>query len=349
MKQIYFIGSMGKGGAERVISLLANNQSRLGNDVIICTLLNNEVEYKLEQNIKVLYLNNGKSRKQNLLFWIRNIRNLVRNEKPDYVVSFIGRINILVLLSLIFLKKRIIISERNNPQKDGRSRFINLATRVLYPLAFKIVFQTDDVRKMFSKKIQKKSVVIANPIIKGLPTSQERNNKIVVVGRLEKQKNHILLIEAFSNVMKKFNDLTLHIYGDGTEFKHLSIYIDRHTLRNKIFLHGKQDDVHNQIKNAKLFIIPSRYEGLSNALMEAMYMGIPVIGSNVIGIKNLIEDGIDGLLFEDDDLEDLIEKITFSLLHYEQHLSMANNARIRMLEYNEDKIMKKWQDIFTRC
>jgi len=336
---------MGKGGAERVISLISNHQALLGNEVVICTLLDSKIEYYLNENIRVIHLTRGEHRFLNILFWINNIRKIIRSQKPDYVISFIARINILVLIGALFLRTKVIISERNNPKKDGRKLLIKVATLLLYPLSNKIVFQTNDVKEMFSKRIRNKSIVIPNPIMSGLPTRNNVEEQIVSVGRLEKQKNHKILIDAFHIISKEFPLLSLHIYGSGSEFQNLSNQILSLNLNETVILHGKKDDVHNLIKNAKLFVLPSLYEGLSNALMEAMSMGIPVIGSDIIGINNLIINQYNGVIFVNNDTIDLARKITYALNNYDILLSMTDRAKNDMGKYSEVKIMQVWEEI----
>lgn len=342
MKQIYFIGSLGKGGAERVISILGNHQSDIGNEVVICTLLDKNIDYKIDKKVKIVHLVRDKSKFLNLFYWIVGIRRLVKEHKPEIVISFIARVNILVLASTFLLPTKVLVSERNNPIRDGRSPIIKSLTFMLYPKAAHIVFQTNEVKQMFTKRIQRKSSIIANPIMSDLPIRTSYDDRIVSIGRLEKQKNQVLLIRAFKNIIDKYNSVSLHFYGNGSELDNLLREIKVLELEHAVFLHGVQNEVHNEVKNAKLFILTSRYEGLSNALMEALSIGIPAIGSDVLGINNLISHGETGLLFQENNQKDLEEKIAYALENYDILQVMSNNGKNEMKKYEEAIIMETW-------
>ena len=123
MRIAFFIGHMGAGGAERVISILANDYADKGWDVDIIMLLANRVEHKLRPQIRTISLVGTSERyTKNAMSWLVRIRSYVKNEKPDRVVSFIGRINALVLTATIGMKVPVIVSERNDPKHDGRGK-----------------------------------------------------------------------------------------------------------------------------------------------------------------------------------------------------------------------------------
>lgn len=293
----FVIGGMSRGGAERVISILANHYAQHGWQVDIIMMLLNKVEYQIDDRIHIIDMT---QKTQNKIAgapqWVMYFRKYVKETNPDIIVSFVARINIVVLLATLGMNKKIIISERNDPSMDGRSQFIAFATKILYSRAKKIVFQTRRAATHFPKKLQNNSVIIPNPISVDAVVSDKPKHKIVSVGRLAKQKNHQMLIDAFAEIVKKYPEYQLWIYGEGTLRSELEAYIQELQLQDKVFLPGNIPDIHQQISDAEMFVLPSNYEGLSNALLEAMMMGIPCISTTCAGSDEYINNGYNGLL-----------------------------------------------------
>ena len=161
-----------------------------------------------------------------------------------------------------------------------------------------IIFQTKRAQNSFLNSIIKKSTVILNPIIVQTKavSPEKRNKKIVNIGRLEKQKNQRLLIEAFRIVYEKFPEYKLYIYGKGSLEPELKVLTKKIGLENAVLFPGSYMDIHYKISDAQLFVLSSDYEGLSNALMEAMMMGLPCISTECAGSDEIIKNGENGVL-----------------------------------------------------
>lgn len=341
---LFVIGSMRKAGAERVISILANHYAKKGWNVSILTLLDDSCDYKLVDTINIKYVGvKGKSRRKQLLMWLGGIRKYVKDTNPEVIVSFIARINILTLISCLGLGKKVIVSERNDPYSDGRTKFIDIGTNILYRLSNKIIFQTNWAKNYFPKYIQNKGVVIPNPIIITTKATTIRKNKIVSVGRLRKQKNHSLLIEAFSELIKKYPDYELYIYGTGDLKDELLRKINDLKISDKVFLPGVINDIHEEIKDASMFVLSSNYEGLSNALLEAMSMGIPCISTNCSGINEYIENGVNGILVPINDVQCLKEKMIELIENSDLSNLLIENAIESSKKFTKEIIIDKWE------
>ena len=296
-KIIFILGSMGKGGAERVISILSQDFANRGWQTDICMLLFNKVEYELNPTTSVHdFSNGGGSRIKRLPYWLKAIRSVVLKENPDVIVSFAARINIITMLACLGLHKKIVVSERNDPNADGRGRIVDFLTNLLYPRAAAVVFQTKRAMNYFGDRVKKRGCIIPNPITVDAYVGVTNKNKIVTVGSMKEQKNHILLIEAFSDVVRKHPELELTIYGEGTLRKKIQNRIDELGISENVFMPGVSSTVHKDISDASIFVLSSDYEGLSNALLEAMMMGIPCISTNCAGSDEYVEDGVNGLL-----------------------------------------------------
>ena len=140
-----------------------------------------------------------------------------------------------------------------------------IAVEILYPKAKKVVFQTNRVKQYFRKKICENSIIIFNPISVSILAKKVKEKKIVSAGRLSKQKNQELLIEAFSKISCRYPAYSLWIYGEGELRQQLVKQADSLGIRDKIHFPGNVPDIHEKISDAELFVLSSDYEGLSNA------------------------------------------------------------------------------------
>lgn len=348
-KILFVLGSMGRGGAERVISILSQHFAEDGWDVTIGLLLNFKVDYVLRENVKVVDLTGGGgSRILRLPKWIGGIRGLVKKENPDVIVSFAARINVIVQAACIGLKKRIIVSERNDPYMDGRSRFVDFMTSILYPKADAVVFQTKRASSYFDKLKLKNSLIISNPISVEHTAEVGNGEFIVSVGRLTKQKNQKLLIEAFSDIAGKHPNTKLVIYGEGELRSELEALIDELGLTDRVSLPGNVPNVHEMIKGASAFVLSSDYEGLSNALLEAMMMGLPCISTRCAGSDEYIADGENGLLVDIGSREQLAVAINKMLSDRDAALMMGKAAKESSKMFEKSYVVELWHNVIEK-
>ena len=346
MKHISFvIGGMTRGGAERVISILANYYAATGWKVDIVMLLNNKLEYDLNCNIKLINMTVDEENKiKSAPKWVTLFRKYIKESNPDVIVSFVARINIVVLLATLGMKIPVIISERNDPAADGRSKIIDVATKLLYRKAKVIVYQTERSKNYFKGKIRSLGVIIPNPIAITC-TAQKSKNKIVSVGRLAPQKNQRLLIDSFNEVLKKHPEYSLYIYGDGILKDQLETQIINLGLEKKVFLPGNKPDVHKEIADAKVFVLSSDYEGLSNALLEAMMMGFPCVSTECAGADEYIINGENGILVPLRDKDSMVNAINYIIENQDAALDMGEKAKESVSKCSIEFIMRKWNKI----
>lgn len=344
-KRIAFvIGGMGCGGAERVISVLANSYADSGWQVDILRLLNRQCAYKLRDNIRLIdFCNENKPRLLYLPVWIYKIRKYIKKTKPDKIVSFIARINLITLIAGLGLSRDIIISERNNPKKGGRSFIVKLATYLLYPLAKKIIFQTKAAQDCFPAHIRKKSVIIPNPVKVQVYAAEKRSKKIVCAGRLTREKNHKMLIRAFARLRAEQPDYKLYIYGEGPERANLEAQIKALGLEGNAFLPGIVSNLHEQIADAEIFVLSSYHEGMSNALVEAMMMGLPCISTGYDGADELIRHGRNGFLVRPDDDEQLSRLLNILIKDKEKALHMGRQGQMSVEHMRTENCLPVWR------
>lgn len=349
MKISFFIGSMRRGGAERVISILANHYSKKGWDVEIVLLLDTSVGYELDEKIKIVDLTAGSgSYFKRMPLWIKKIRGYVKDSSPDRIVSFIGRINVLVLNACRGLKTPIIVSERNDPKHDGRGNLMLWLCNESYKKAFAIVHQTKYEESCFSESLSSKSYIVPNPVKVYADSKNPSGLRVVTAGRLLPQKNHAMLIDAVSMLKDDFPDIKLDIYGDGSLMEELNLKIKTMSLENTVTLHGNVNDIHEKISDASVFAMTSEFEGLSNALLEAMTLGLVCISTDYPGADEVIEHGKNGLLVPCRNAEKLAEEIRHVFNDKEVFDTLRKNTKEASKKYRVEEVIKEWEAVIEK-
>ncbi len=343
----FIIGSMSRGGAERVISILSNEYARNGWKVDIVMLLANSVGYELDPRINLYdFSGETQSRMLRLPYWLKSLRSYFKSARPDVVVSFAARINIITLVAGYGLGVKTVVSERNDPKDDGRGFTVNLGTRLLYPKACTVVFQTKRAMSYFP--YLNNGIIIPNPISVSVIATQPRDKKIVTIGRLTPQKNQKMLIDAFAEIYPKFPEYKMEIYGEGELRAELQAQIDAHALQNNVILKGNHLDIHNHIKNAELFVLSSDYEGLSNALLEAMMMGLPCISTDCAGSDEYIEHDVNGKLVPVGDKTAMSKALVEMLSNDTLRKQMGERAAVSTQHLRTEIITEKWSSVICK-
>lgn len=303
MKCLFVAPGMLFGGAERVMSILANEWGKSNvESMILVTETEAISKYNLSNKVTMIScLEEKKRAKIPHLVIIKRIRKICKEWQPDVVISFYNDLCALTALAITGLHIPLIYSERNDPNRTNQGKIDRLYRKIIENMADKIVFQTTGAQRCYSKSVQEKSTVILNPLNTcGFPIHDFSNEKheIVSVGRLEPQKNQKLLIDAFALIANDFQEYQLTIYGEGSLRKELEDYIKAKGLQERVFLPGSKNNIQEHIKDASLFVLSSDYEGIPNALIEAMAIGLPCVSTDCSpgGARELIEDGVNGLI-----------------------------------------------------
>lgn len=344
MKHIAFaIGSLHGGGAERVVSVWASALAEKGYSVSVIVYARVEDEYPINNKVKVFPITASPEECDSLPIMKRLIlfRKTLKKLRPHVIISFLPIIQVYMRIASIGLGISRIETIRLSPWDTEmmRSKFRSLWLNC-FESCNALILQSNDQKPFFSEKVQKKSVVIPNPINpiyfenrKEVYDSNSHN--IVAAGRLSLQKNYKMMIDAVNIVSKEYDDISLCIYGIGTLEEELRNYILELRLSDKIKLMGRSQDLYNVYKNADLYLMSSDFEGMPNALAEAMAIGVPCISTDCkTGPKDLIDDSENGYLVPCGDPEALAEKIkqVFSLSDEEQQ-RLGMNARKKVGEF----------------
>ena len=355
MKILFVISSMHYGGAERVLSVISNALSRRGHEVCIyMTNTTNPSVYHLDENI-TLYgepkLTNVKGSVKKTVEIVRRLRKFVFEYIPDIVVPFLIYNSIYSSFALAFTRYPVVVCERNDPNRiDGKNagKIHFLLRDIAFQLAKGAVFQSEGARAYFPKSVQKKSAVIMNPIdikVSRNDMKSTRDKKIVTVGRFVEQKNHKLLLSAFKEIASEYPGLTLEIYGDGPNKEDIVNYAHDIKLYDNVVFAGNVSDVAERIKNAAIFALTSDYEGMPNALAEAMALGIPCVSTDCSpgAARMLIKDQVHGLIVPCNDIEALACAFKKLLSDPAYSESLGQNAMYVNELLNVDAIVSQWE------
>ena len=358
MRKIAFhLNCLEQGGAERVVSTLANHFAQdCDCRVYIATEWVAQNEFEIDPKIKRVHVGltpqqEKKSTKRQAMDRILNLRKFLKKEKPDILIAFAYKANYRALMAAYGTRFPVIVSVRTDPYLHYVSKKDKLLIPLLYPTAAGNVFQTEGAKSFFSKKIQKRSRIILNPIhdkYLGVPKPAKRRKAVVQSGRLVDFKNQLMLIEAFMLVHEKHPDYVLEIYGgdshDGTK-ELLEESISRHNASDFIKLMGASASLEKDLLDAAVFAFSSDWEGLPNALMEAMALGLPIVATDCPcgGPRTLIRDGESGLLVPIKDPWAMAEGINRLIENPDFADRLGENARKICDIANTEAICEQWK------
>lgn len=305
MKLLIVTSNMSMGGAQRVTLTLTKWLVDKGIPTTIVTLGKLQ-QYVVDKELSVISLDQTNSK--DIFGAVSKLRKVIRGEKPTVLLTMGVPLCLYTVPALWGFKVHHIVSERNDPRHFLGKKIVAKVSRLLMSTAKGFVFQTKQAQEFYPVSVQKRSVVIPNPVMAtNLPEAKGEEKTVVTMGRLTKQKNHKMLIRAFHSFREKYPAYQLKIYGDGEMRDELEAYIADIGEEGSVILCGAHTDVHQKIANADFFVMSSDFEGMPNALMEAMAMGLPCISTDCPcgGPAYLIRDGENGILVPVGDAEKL--------------------------------------------
>lgn len=350
MKRILFIiPSLRAGGAERVIVHLSEGFVQKGFDVTIAMTKWNEIHYTVDPKVDIQFLENDTAHP---IQQIKYIRRLIREDRTRVVISFITMQNLYTFIAAMGLKNRIIVSERNDPSKTVPNKFIKWLRDILYLRADAIVFQTEDAKRYFRQSICRKGVVIGNPVSQLMPKqfSGIRDKRLVTVARLEPQKNITLLLDVSKVIFENYPEYSLEIYGVGNLEKELKKYAENIGISKKVHFMGYQNEIPEKIRSASVFVLASDYEGISNAMLEAMAVGLPCVCTDcpIGGAKTYIRDMENGMLVPVRNKDKMTEAILSIIMNPELGEKLGNNAVNIRDKLSLEKIIGQWEELIIK-
>ena len=351
------------GGAERVLSILANHCAEKGWDVTILTFNNEPSFFDLHPSITYSALNIQERARFAIGRFLANftrlwvLRKAILASQPQAVVSFLEQVNVHTLVATIGTGIPIIVSERVDPSWHSGATIWNRLRRMTYPLASRVVSVTQGIDRFFEWLPREKRSVIHNPV---LPVQEEleanppvsgmdaEKKWVVAMGRLNQQKGFDLLLSAYEKVAGKYPDWQLIILGEGGLREELEQLREKTGLGNKVVFPGSIKNPYSILVKSELFVLSSRYEGFVNALGEAMACGLPVLSFDCPGgPREIVRHGIDGLLIPAEDVTSLAEGLDRLMGDEKERNQLAAKAPEVVERFSKDKIMSLWEEVIS--
>jgi len=354
IKIVYLINSLALGGAEKLLLDICRLIDKDKFEVFVCTVNGSGPLYsqfeKLGINLKIF------QKKSKIgLNVIGQIYKFLKEIKPQIVHTHLFAGDTWGRIAAIFARTPIIIVTEHNLNLD--EGFIKkLIKLILSWFTDKIIAVSEGVRD-YSIKIEKikadKLEVVYNGIdlekfaFRGYKPIDLANVKAGVVARLEKQKGHQYLIAALPLILKKYPNLILNIIGTGSLEHELQSQIENLNIKDKVIFRGAQLELDKILEQMDLFILPSVWEGLGIAILEAQAVGVPVLASNVGGVKEIVIDKKTGLLFEPKDPQGIFEAVDNLILNPNLQKEIVDNAYNQVIKkFSLDQMIKAYTDLY---
>ena len=354
MKIAIFVGGLSNGGAERCTCGLANYLSDEGHQITIVTMSDDAPSYYLSQNVNRLILLNQSERRSFLMNTFRRLWRMVcfvRQQKQDCLISMGSDLGGILFPVFKFISNTpVIVSERSNPKYILRGIKGFIVKRLAHFIDCHICL-TPEIIEWYKPYVNgKKLELIPNAVEsceKAGDNMAERNKNIVSVGRLDAGKNYPMQINAFAQICNNYPDYRLIIYGVGPEENNLKQLISELNLADRVELAGFCKDIQNEIAKARLFLFTSNYEGMPNALIEAMAAGLPCISVDCDGgaARFLIKDGENGILINKNDTEALVVQIQRLLNDDVLSQELADKAKKIIDRLSPQRVYPMWESV----
>lgn len=377
-KIILVVQSLRTGGAERYMTGLANALSKskkvfliieddireieINPDVSVCVVNKKMLKKSLRLSMvcktysiltKIGGFDKIKKKLGEYIYWrssSEKIWELIDDIGAVDVISMMTDINIKVLMGAKRHSNHLYPIHCNAPQdEDASGKELTVLVERYYPLATKVVMPTESMKILFPNNIQEKTVIIANPLPKGLPSKYNgiRKKRIVNFCRLSPVKNIPMLIEAFKKFHINHSDYFIEIFGDGEEKEKLLSLIKKYHLEDAIYLRPFNSNIHQCIVDSAMYISTSNYEAFSNSVLEAMAIGIPVIATDCPsgGSRAMITNGVNGMLIPVGNVDALYHAMCYIAEHDVEAEEMVDKAIKVRDEYSQDHIADQFLDM----
>jgi glycosyltransferase involved in cell wall biosynthesis len=363
MQLTFVIYSLQAGGAERVLSIIANYWSGKSQKVTVITLDDGSKPsfYDIDSRIQQVSLDVAAASKNGFAGILNNFRRLyklrraIRAAQPDSIISFMTETNVLTLIATIGLVTPVVVTEHTDPWTGPVADIWAKLRLRLYPRASRVVLLNERAQEFFDKSPGIKTMVMPNPIV--IETENEPGDMdyevpgehlIAAMGRLSREKCFDLLIRAYSSFAAEYSDWNLMILGEGPERDSLEALIDELGLGDRVKLPGTIRYPHVMLKRADMFVSSSELEGFPMALCEAMACGLPVIATEYhAAVRDIIEDGQNGILVPTGDSEALAAAMIHLIDDPHERKRLAENSVEIGTRYSVDAVMERWEQLLN--
>ena len=294
----------------------------------------------------------------------RRLNDVVEDIHPDVVLTIAGCMNVIKEIYKACCKSKMIIESHEtffsvikepvfvtNPIIRWIAKKYDKSNLDYISRFDRLISLTHGDAEEWRKHVSNQIEVIPNPL-KEIPISMKDKfsdsfYRIISAGRFEDVKGFDSLIKAFSLIADICPKWRIDIFGSGCRERHLRDLITYHRLENRIAILPPTHDIYSEYLSSDFYVLSSQHEGFGMVLIEAMSCGKPCVAFNCdYGPREIIDNGITGLLVEDGNIEQLAEKMQWMIEHGEERIKMGERAREAIKKYSLETIMLKWVHIF---
>ncbi len=361
MKITLVIYGLGGGGAERVMSIVANYWVSHGWEVTLIMLVDPTQAsfYQLDPRIKIKSLgiagNSGNAIAALTNTWqrIKVLKQAILVSQPDVVISFMNSVNVYTIIAGQQLNLPTIVSEHIYPGASDANKIWQFVMKLTYRYADLVTVLTQNALPFYPAAKGYRSIVMPNPVMAPakmvVKEELSAHPSLIAIGRLQPQKGFDLLMKAFAKIQAKYPDWQIVILGEGPMRSELEQLRSQLQLTDRVHLPGLVTNVQDYLSQADIFVLPSRFEGFPMALCEAMAAGLPAIAADCLsGPREIIDHGINGLLVPTEDIEALAQGLDDLMSNPIQRQQIAKNAPQILDRFGIDRVMGIWAEAIDR-
>lgn len=356
------ISALGPGGAERVMSTMANHWAADGRQVAIVTLAPPDAQpfFPLDDRVGVVNLDLRHVSGNPVSAVINNVRRIlalhaaIRATRPDAVISFMDTINVLTLIASTPLGVPVVVEEHADPLTVPLASPWRVLRSVFYRRAAALVTVTQTSLRFFPAAIRRRGAVIPNPVELpeglGLHDDATAQPVLVAMGRLGEEKGFDLLLRAFADVADEFPAWRLEIWGDGPLRPNLELLARALFIPDRVAFRGLTSQPIAEMHRNRIFVLSSRYESFGNVLCEAMAAGLPVVAFDCpSGAREIVRDGVDGRLVPCGDVEAMAAALRELMADPAERERLGAAARGVLTRFDRGRIMAQWEQLLDRA
>ena len=346
MKIAIITTSLAGGGVERASSSMANQFAKWGHEVHIVTLYKRERFLPIDERIEYTEPARSYGKKSYVLYMISYVRKQIKRIKPDTILAYNEWTNPYVLFALQDLHYPVYVTDRMSPLMPS-PWLTRLLKKIFYKKATGVIAQTEFAKRIISERNGVQRIkVISNPVNAIDAVICDKQNYIVTVGRLTKEKGHRYLVEAIAKIQHV--DWKLSIVGDGAEKEDLVELVQKLGVSDRVIFHGHKLNFAKELSEAKIFVLPSLSEGFPNAVIEAMSVPLPCIATRCTeAMDEVIQNGVNGLLVEKGNSDAIAATIDRLIDNEELQRKLSINAYSVREKLSFEKIAKEYFDFIT--